>query len=285
MANIIISCDTTVALTKQEINDLHIEAIPLNAIADGVEYHDTVDIDALGLCKLMRNGAKISTSTPTPVEIENYFDEIFERTKADRIIHFTISSKLSSMFNLFTRICNEKYGDKVVVVDSLSICEYIVNLVKYAKEMANAGKDVDEIVRRVNEIKNDVDLVFIPETLKYLKNGGRISPAIATLAGLIGVLPVLCLKDGGLEKKCVTRTAKKAYTTALEEWKNIKDFEKNYRIIVMEADCPNAVAGAMATAKEYFPNVQIDHTIVSLNVIAHTGPGTIGIGRVRKYNV
>jgi hypothetical protein len=92
-------------MSKSKIDELGLNVIPLNTIADGVEYHDTVDIDAEKLCELMRKGAKISTSTPTIGEIEEYFDRLFEESKADVIIHFTISSKLSSMFSLFTTVC------------------------------------------------------------------------------------------------------------------------------------------------------------------------------------
>ena len=112
---IIISCDTTIALSKEQILEKGYNVIPLNAIVDGVEYHDTVDIDANKLSDLMRKGAKVSTSTPTIIEIEEYFDKLFKETNANFIIHFTISSKLSSMFSLFTKVCEEKYGDKVKV--------------------------------------------------------------------------------------------------------------------------------------------------------------------------
>ena len=136
---IIISCDTTVALSKEDISKLNYNVIPLNAIADGIEYHDTVDIDANRLSQMMRNGAKVSTSTPTIGEIESFFDNIFEKTKADVIIHFTISSKLSSMFSLFTTVCNERYGDKVIVVDSMSICCFIENQVRYATHLVETN--------------------------------------------------------------------------------------------------------------------------------------------------
>ena len=118
---IIVSCDTTIAMSKSKIDELGLNVIPLNTIADGVEYHDTVDIDAEKLCELMRNGAKISTSTPTIGEIEEYFDRLFEESKADVIIHFTISSDLSSMFSLFTTVCEERYGDKVKVIVAVTL--------------------------------------------------------------------------------------------------------------------------------------------------------------------
>ena len=181
---IIVSCDTTIAMSKSKIDELGLNVIPLNTIADGVEYHDTVDIDAEKLCELMRNGAKISTSTPTIGEIEEYFDRLFEESKADVIIHFTISSKLSSMFSLFTTVCEERYGDKVKVIDSHSICCFMANQVLYAKQLVEEGLDVNEIIEKVSELKDKESVIFIPESLEYLKRGGRISPAVATIANL-----------------------------------------------------------------------------------------------------
>ena len=66
--------------SKEEILENNLNVIPLNTIVDGVEYHDTVDIDANKLGELMKNGAKVSTSTPTIVEIEDYFDNFEDKT-------------------------------------------------------------------------------------------------------------------------------------------------------------------------------------------------------------
>ena len=54
----------------------------------------------------------------------------------------------------------------------------------------------DEIIEKVSELKDKESVIFIPESLEYLKRGGRISPAVATIANLIGVLPILTFKDG-----------------------------------------------------------------------------------------
>lgn len=288
MANkkIVISCDTTISLSKSQIEEKGLNVIPLNAIVNGVEYHDTVDIDPKRLCELMRNGDKVSTSTPTIVEIENYFDKLFETSKADYIIHFTISSKLSSMFSLFTTVCKEKYKDKVKVVDGYSICCYLLQQVELATKLANEGLDVDEIVAKVKEVCNSYEeIVFIPDSLVYLKRGGRISPAVATIANLIGVIPVLNFKDGEVGKKGVTRTSKKAILNALTEWKeNIKDLESNYtfKIFVSDDDILDKVDKVEMLIKDNCPNMEYEVTSLSLNVIAHTGPGTIGLGLYKK---
>ena len=287
---IIISCDTTVALRKEYINENNYHVIPLNAIADGVEYHDTVDIDANKLSELMRKGAKISTSTPSIGEIEEFFDKIFEETKADRIIHFTISSDLSSMFSLFTTVCNEKYGDKVIVVDSKSICTYIEQQVKYATYLVeNTELSAKEIVAKINEeLTGTGDLVFIPDSLEYLKRGGRISPAVATIANFIGVVPVLTFNNGVVGKKGVTRTAQKAMLNAYREWEeSIANFDTDYELILLYSD-ENVMEKAnklLSYIHEFVTTREISVSQISLNVIAHTGPGTFGFGYKKKVKM
>lgn len=286
---IIISCDTTIALSKDEIINQGLHVIPLNAIVDGVEYHDSVDIDAEKLAYLMKNGAKVTTSTPSIGEIENYFDDLFTKTNADTIIHFTISSKLSSMFSLFTTVCKEKYGDKVIVVDSLSICMWIHQQVLYAQKLAEENYSAAEIVQKVKEeLIGQGECAFVPDSIEYLKRGGRISPAIASIANFIGVLPVLTFKNGEVGKKGVTRTMQKVFISAYNEWKDtIKNFETDYKLMIMSSDSSNneKVAKVSAILKEFTGDMEIGFANLSLNVTAHTGPGTMGLGIVKKIKM
>lgn len=287
---IIISCDTTVALSKEDIAKLNYNVIPLNAIADGIEYHDTVDIDANRLSQMMRNGAKVSTSTPTIGEIESFFDNIFEKTKADVIIHFTISSKLSSMFSLFTTVCNERYGDKVIVVDSMSICCFIENQIRYATHLVETTDlSAKEIAEKVTaDLVKTEGIVFIPDSLEYLKRGGRISPAVAAIAGFIGVIPVLTFGDGVVGKKGVTRTAQKAMATAYKEWEeNIANFESDYELVFLYSDevVKEKADKLISYIHEFVTKREISLFKISLNVIAHTGPGTFGFGYRKKVKM
>lgn len=284
---IIISCDTTIAFNKEEIINNNLNVIPLNTIVDGVEYHDTVNIDSVKLCELMRNGGKVSTSTPTIVEIEDYFDNLFNKTNADVIIHFTISSKLSSMYSLFTTVCNERYQDKVVVVDSYSLCQWMANQVLYAKSLADNGCSVEEILSKVNEtLYNTEDCIFIPESLEYLKRGGRISPAVASVANFIGVIPVLTFGDGQVGKKGVTRSMQKAFIQTLQEWKEkYENIENDYTLTILSSGplSPDKKEKAIAILNNFAPNMEYNFSNLSLNVTAHAGPGTIGLGLVKKY--
>lgn len=287
---IIVSCDTTIALNKNEIEQLKLHVIPLNAIADGIEYHDTVDIDAEGLAKKMYAKAKISTSTPTIGEIETFFDNLFNQTNADLIIHFTISSKLSSMYSLFTTVCNEKYPGKVIVVDSYSICYWMLQEVLYTRYLIeNTDLSIQEILHKVEEeLKGTGDLVFIPDSLEFLKRGGRVTPAVAAIAGFVGVVPILTFNDGEVGKKGVTRTAQKACLNAINEWKEkYENLENEYDFLLLITD--SSALEKADKVENYLKTLGFNNNIIrskiSLNVVAHAGPGTVGFGIAKKVKM
>ena len=127
------------------------------------------------------------------------------------------------------------FGSSII----LSIFEdptYIQQQVDYAITLANQNEDVDTIVEKVyNKFHGTGEIVFIPDSLLYLKRGGRISPAIAAIANLIGVIPILTFKDGEVGKKGVTRTAKKAFLNAISEWRSTySDLAENYDILLCD---------------------------------------------------
>ncbi len=281
MQKIIISCDTTACINQNEAQNLGIYVLPLNVIVDNKEYHDGVDIDNDMLCKMMKGKASIKTSTPSPGEIKTFFDHIIEKENPDKIIHFTISSKLSGMFELFTNFCQMNYEDKVTIIDSLSVCSFMGNLVRYAVKLKNENNDADTIID-LSKKRVGTELVrFVPETMLYLKRGGRVSPAVAMIGNLLGIKPILKLGVNGIEKEGTTRTLKKAYMEILKEYSQVKDLE-NYEIHIVEFDSLPICKEIEKAAKEIMPNMTIKISPLSINVCAHAGPGTFGIGLVLK---
>lgn len=279
---ILVTSDSTCALERKEAEKIGLPILPLNVIANGVEYHDGVDIFPDQLNQLMRGGAVIKTSTPTPYEIETFFDEQFAKG-VDHIIHFTISSKLSSMFDLFTHFCQDKYGEKVTVIDSRSVCTYMLNHVLAAKHLAEQGKSVDEIKAALQKRISSEEIFFLPESLTYLKNGGRISPAVALIGNLIGMKPVLALQDGAIEKKGTTRNVKKEIEEQLKSFakKGCDPKQWEVHIVVFDTD-PKLVDYTTHKIHELLPGFEVQCTPISINVCAHAGPGTIGVGIVLK---
>ena len=187
---IAISTDTTSTISLDLAKKLGIYVFPLNVIINGEEFLDGVSITPSKLSEEMKAGKVIKTSTPPPMSVITYFEEIFNEGY-DYVIHFTISSKLSSMNTLFNNMSAEHFDNKVIVIDSYSLSIVQLSQVLYAYEEVNKGTSIDEIKEKLNERKDDYYLNFVPENLTALKNGGRISPAIAALGNMIGLKPVL----------------------------------------------------------------------------------------------
>ena len=192
------------------------------------------------------------------------------------------------MFSLFTTVCQERYGDKVIIVDSGSVCCFMANQVLYAKQLAEKGYEVEEIINKVkSELFGTEDAIFVPESLQYLKNGGRISPAVATIANLIGVLPILTFKDGVVGKQGVTRTVKKAFMSNFEEWKkNIPTLKDEYTLVVLtSSNEEDKIEKAKEILQIINPEMEVIYRNLSLNVTAHAGPGVIGLAIMKKYEM
>jgi len=284
MSKLIVTSDSTCAISRAEAEKIGLPIMPLNVIVDGKEYHDGIDITNEQLSAFMVKGAKIQTSTPTPVEIEEFFNKIFAQGY-EEIIHFTISSKLSSMFDLFTLTCRNLYGDKVTVVDSLAVCSFMGNHVLTALELAKQGKKREEIVNIIATRLASERIFFIPESLTYLKRGGRISPAVAALGNLINLKPVLAFKNGAIEKDGATRNIKKTIQEELVKMKFKAYSPKKYEIHVIIFDTSAATLEVVRSGIEKFlPDFDVKVTPMSINVAAHAGPGTIGIGINYKVN-
>ncbi|MDD3422761.1 MAG: DegV family protein [Bacilli bacterium] len=281
MSKIAISCDTTAALSKEQIKELGIFVLPLNVIVDDKEYHDTVDINPEMLAKMMRGGSSIKTSTPSPVEVYDFFDKIFAKGY-EKIIHFTISSKLSSIYNMFTLLCKEKYGDKVIIVDALSVCTYMGATVQHAVKLNNAGVAPEEIAKECIARQGCENIYFIPESLTYLKRGGRISPAAAAFGNLLGIKPVLRFNKGAIEKETTTRSVKQFLPNIVANFKSKNYDPKKWDIHIVIFDCPTIANLVNESMKENFPEYKIIVSPISINVCAHCGPGTIGIGFTLK---
>ncbi len=279
---IAISSDSTCAISQKEAKKLGIYILPLNVIVDGQEYHDDITINQEKLNIMMRNGSKIQTSTPTPYEIETYFDNIFKEGY-DKIIHFTISSKLSSMFSLFTITCKEKYGDKIEVIDSLGVCSFMGNIVKHAKKLIDDNSSFEVTVNETKERINKDEIYFVPESLTFLKNGGRVSPAIAVIGNMLGIKPLLKFSDGEIGKQGTVRTYKKAFIEIIEMFKQKQLNPNEYEFHVLEFDAKEAALELKKMVENTFQGFDISIQPISINVCAHCGPGTIGLGYCKKW--
>lgn len=278
-----ISTDTSCVVDNEAIKNWDISVFPLNVIVDGQEYLDGVTINQSQLLKFMREGKKIQTSTPPIFDIIEYFKGLFAKGY-EHIIHFTISSKLSSMYQLFSNVAKEHFAGKLTIIDSYSLSAVMLSHVLYAYDEAGKGTAVDKIVEEIERRKKDTFIDFIPENLVALKNGGRISPTIAVIGDVIGIKPVINLTDGELKKECMVRNIKKTFRDKIDmafvEYPQ-KDYD--YSVVSFDAN-PSILHNVIDYAGEKIGSDNVIDGIIPINVCAHCGPGTIGLIISKKIN-
>ncbi len=283
---ILISADTSCVVLKNILEKNNISVFPLNVIIDGVEYLDGVTINQDKLLEEMNEGKVVKTSTPPLGQVIEYFEELFEQGY-DHIIHFTISSKLSSMFDLFTNVAQTEFNNKLTVIDSKSVSSLMLSHVLFTVDEINKGTEIKEIIEKIAKRINDNYVYFIPKNLTTLKNGGRISSAAAAIGNTIGLKPVITLDDGALIKESMIRHTKKAFIEKINESYNQYPISKyDYTLVSFDAaqGIVDAIAECIENIEQENTNYKVIKGIIPINVCAHCGPGTIGLVVTPKIN-
>ncbi len=281
---VLISTDSSCLLRKDVFKGYEIRVFPLNVIIDGEEFLDGVTIDQPSLEKAMKDGKNIKTSTPPLGIVIEYFEKIFSEGY-DHVVHFTISSKLSSMNDLFNNVAKEHFDGKVTIIDSYSLGPVMLSQVFLAyDEIVNKSTSIPETVDIINSLKEDNYFCFIPENLTTLKKGGRISPTAALIGNAIGIKPIILLKDGELQKVAITRHARKTLIEnfiSQKEKFSPKDYDFNLVTFAVKEGLAEYLIERMESELSGEKVLLGD---VPINASAHSGPGTIGLVITKKIN-
>lgn len=278
-----LSADTSCLINQEVLKKNNISQFPLNVIIDGTEYLDGISINQEQLKNFMNSNCEIKTSTPPPGVIIEHFESIFNEGY-DKVIHFTISSKLSSMYNLFTTIANEYFENKLIIVDSYSGSALMLSHILYAKEELEKNTNINEILEEIENRKKDNFVWIIPKNLTTLKKGGRVSPAIAAVGNVLGLKPVLSFVDGELLKDGMTKSMKKAFYEKIDtNYQNYPTDKYDYVIISFDGDL-NVVKFLEEHINQLSPNYKVIVGNIPINISAHCGPGTIGLLITPKIN-
>lgn len=206
--------DSASEYTLDEANKKGLDFIPLILNLEDKSYRDGIELTKNDFFYyLINKGAKPSTSQPSPHDYEEVFKNIVEN--GDKGICITISSEVSGTYQS-AMLAREKYKDSIEVIDSrnATIGERI--LIDIAKDMIDEGLEFDQIVNKLNTIKNEIKVYGVLDTLEYLKRGGRVSSVQSLIGGLLSIKPILSVVDGKVEMIDKSRGIKKGFNKLYE---------------------------------------------------------------------
>ena len=273
--------DSNSGITQEEGKKLGIRVVPMPFMINGEEYLEDITLTQQEFYEKLGDGSDISTSQPSPESIMALWDEVLD--EYDEIVHIPMSSGLSGSCQTAMMLA-EDYDGKVEVVNNQRISVTQRQSALDAKELAAKGMCAAEIKEKLEAVKFDSSIYITLDTLKYLKKGGRITPAAAALGTLRRLKPVLTVQGEKLDAFAKARTMKQAKSMMVAAI--TKDLEerfgdrtgKNVHLEVAHTDNQGEAEEFAKELRELFPATgEIVIAPLSLSVSCHIGPGSLAV--------
>ncbi len=280
MAHVAIMTDSNSGITQADAKELGVYVLPMPFDIDGQQYFEDITLTQEEFYKKLGENVNISTSQPSPDAVMKMWDQLLE--EYDEVVHIPMSSGLSSSYET-AAVLAEDYDGRVCVVNNQRISVTLRQSVMDAMDMAEAGMKAAQIRQILEEQKFDSSIYIMVDTLKYLKKGGRITPAAAALGTLLKLKPVLQIQGEKLDAFAKARTVKQAKGIMLNAIR--KDMETRighsaageHVHIAVSYTPGEGVDAWVREVKEAFPNHEILVNPLSLSVACHIGPGALAI--------
>ena len=279
--------DSNSGITQAQAKEMGVAVLPMPFMIDGETYYEDITLTREQFYQRLRDNADIATSQPTPDSILKMWDKLLK--EYDQIIHIPMSSGLSGSCSTAMMLAGEdEYEGKVFVVDNRRISVTQYQSVKDAQMLAAMGMDGTQIKKRLEETAADSVIFITVDTLKYLKKGGRITPAAAALGTLLKIKPVLIILGEKRDSFADARTMKQAKTMMMNAIQKeldgrLHDSEcRNCHLAIAHTDNEEAALEFKKEVEERFPNADVYMAPLSLSIACHIGPGSLAVTATRK---
>lgn len=190
--------DSTADILPAEAARLQLELVPLQVtFEDGQTYRDGLDMTPDEFyAKLVQCGKLPFTSQPSPESFLAHYQEA--KAAGDDMIVIVLSSQISGTYQSAQIAAGMADYENIYVIDGMSATLGNHLLINLALRMRSEGKSATEIVAVLESEKYKVRLLAVVDDLKYFRKGGRLSGAEAFAGSLLGIKPVICVKDGNV---------------------------------------------------------------------------------------
>ena len=285
MEKIAIVTDSNSGITQKQAEQLGVFVVPMPFMINGETFYEGINLSVEEFYKKMAENADISTSQPAPGEVTGLWDNILN--EYDSIVHIPMSIGLSGSCQTAAMLAQD-YDGRVQVVDNQRISVTQRQSVLDAIELAGRGMNAEQIKEFLVNVKFDSSIYIMVDTLKYLKKGGRITPAAAAFGEILRIKPVLQIQGEKLDAFAKVRSVKQAKSVMIKAMKS--DMEKRFGGINPEniwlevAHTQNEIEAEKFKEEilEEFPGFDIHIDPLSLSVSCHIGPGALAIACSKK---
>ena len=289
MSKVAIVTDSNSGITQAQALQLGISVIPMPFMFgdDPKTYYEDINLTRDEFFERQESDVRIVTSQPGPTDVLKLWNRLLE--EYDEIVHIPMSSGLSGSCQS-ARMLSSDFDGKVEVVNNQRISVTQKASVLDAMNLARKGLSAREIREELEAVKFESSIYIMLDTLKYLKAGGRITPAAAAIGTLLRIKPVLQIKGERLDAFSKARTVAQGKNTMITAMKN--DIEKLYGglsadsvwLYAVHANVPEEQAVWVKEVEAAFPGIPVIPDQLSLSVCCHIGPGALAIACSKKLD-
>lgn len=283
MKKIAIVTDDNSGITPEEAKQLGIYIIKMPVLIDGTEYYEYDNLTSEQFYKFLEEDRDVKTSQPSPGNVMNLWENLLK--EYDEIVHIPMSSGLSESCNTAKSLA-ENFDGNVFVVDNHRISVTLKRSVLDAINLRDKGYDGAAIKETLEATKGDSSIYIMVDTLKYLKKGGRVTPAGAALGATFHIKPILQIQGGKLDAKAKVIGVKKAKLKLVEFAK--EDLIKRFKYLANKGEYEIEIAytydkslaeDLIKLLQEQIPDLPEIASVIplSLSVATHIGPGAMAV--------
>lgn len=281
MKKIAIVTDSNAGISPQMAKELGVFVIPQPFMIEGKTYFENIDLTYEEFYKTLENEVDVRTSQPVPTDMMEVWDEVLK--EYDELVHIPLSSGLSGACQSAMMFADE-YDGRVHVVNNQRISVTQKQSVRDALMLIEKGHDGKEIKQILEEDKFNSSIYIMLDTLKYLKKGGRITPAAAAIGTVLKLKPVLQIQGEKLDAFAKARTINQGKKIMIDAIRNDVNTRfgggdpDNISIHIAHTNNHDMAMEFKAEFEEAFPGVIVkDVDELSLVVSCHIGPGALAV--------
>ena len=287
---IAIVTDSNSGITQSEAKELGCFLIPMPFLIDEKEYFEEISLSQEEFYDKLLSGADVSTSQPNIFSVTELWKDLLKTY--DQIVHIPMSSGLSASTETAINAAKD-FNGKVEVVDNKRISVTLKQSVIDAINLAKDGKNAKEIKDWLENTALDSSIYIMVTTLKYLKKGGRITPAAAAIGSLLKIKPILQIQGSKLDKFCQVISFNQGKKRMIEQM--IYDIEHRFKSQLDEGKLKIQMAYTHAKDKCLEFKKEADKELekyglkvemvdpLSLSIACHIGDGAIAIACSTSY--
>ena len=269
--------DSASDILPAEAEQLGVTVIPLNVtLEDGTVLRDGIDKTPSEYYALLKECHKLpTTSQPSPELFERFYQDA--AAAGDEVLGIFLSHELSGTWQCARLAADLVNVDNVLFVDSANVCLGEALLVRLAVHLRAAGRTLVQIATDLEHAKEHLHLVAAIDDLKYLRKGGRLPAAVAVAGGMLGIKPLITIKEGKVAMAGKARGLPGAYVALFKKIDELGGVHPDFE----------AVAGYSSSLREVQPienyfrdNLHMDAPLVQqigCVIGTHAGPGAFGL--------